>query len=345
MKWGACSQFIVALTVCGLMACGQPTDQKQEVGDSYNKGGVINPLTGGFSKELVDVPTKFQSTVESSLNLAGGLLLSSATSYTITLSGCSSGYTSTATNASTSLKVYKYDRGCLAKLTTFALNGKTYTVKTAFTTWQANDTATFEVAGASPADELTLKVVTTVNNTQITAIEAVEYSYYTILLGSTSTILAATVGLDDTLAVNGQGYPSFTINSISYVGMTAGGAGQFIFKMECSSNITGAGVEATTACLDGLWTDMRYKLIEDTYGSVLTLAQASALFPAGESSITWATDTIAVGAGGTTRGGFNTSTLDGPAAMHTKPNMILVLQVRDLSYKYFNVDVTVLTQN
>lgn len=337
MNRGTLVQVIAMLTGLAITSCGQPKDQSQEVGDSYNKGGTTTSTTSdGFNRELVKIPVAFGP-------YQSGLSLASATSYTITLSGCATGYTSTATNASTNLQVYKYDHGCLAKLTTFAINGKSYTPKagSTFTTWQANDTAVFEVV-ADPTDTLNVKVVSTVAD-PVTGAEVVEYKFYKLLLGSTSTILDSTVGSGDSMVVGGQGAPSFTISSIQYTGTSATGAGQFIFKMECTADITGAA--ATTACLDGLYSDMRYKLIEDTYGSTLTLAQADALFPTDENSITIATDTIAVGASGTTHGGFFTSTLDGPDAMHTHPHMLLVIQVADLSYTYFNVDVTTLTQN
>jgi hypothetical protein len=272
-----------------------------------------------------------------------GFSLADATTYSISLTDCASGYTSTANQNSSSLKVYKFDRDCLAKLTQFQLNGFTYTPQAAdpFTTWQTGDTATFEVA-ASPSNTLQVKVISTLDD-PISGTEAVEYRFSTIESGANETIADTDVGDPHTMTVAGQDAPSFTIHSVELVGITAGGAGQFEFVMECTSDITGAG--ATTACLDVLFTDIRYKLIEDTYGSTLTYAQAQALFPADESSVDTATEVVAVGGGGTTHGGFTTVTLDGPDIMHTHPNMILVIEAADLSYLYFNVDVTILTQD
>ena len=77
------------------------------------------------------------------------------------------------------------------------------------------------------------------------------------------------------------------------------------------------------------------------------MGDAQALFPTGEFAIDTATEVIAIGAGGTVNGGFTTkvgsgAALVGPDAMHNNPNMILILESADLSYTYYNVDVTVL---
>jgi hypothetical protein len=126
---------------------------------------------------------------------------------------------------------------------------------------------------------------------------------------------------------------------VSFVGVTAGGAGQFDIILECTSDI---GVTDTCEGVD--FTDTTYKLVEDTYTSTMSIGDANALFPAGESSITLPGDREAPG-GTTTNGGFATVTLDGPDEMANNPNMILILQAADTSYQYFNIDVSTLTQD
>src|SRR5207253_3023597 len=79
--------------------------------------------------------------------------------------------------------------------------------------------------------------------------------------GGTTTINSSDVGDANALAVNGQAAPSFDVNIVNYVGTTAQGAGKFIFKMECSANITGA-----TVSVDNNYSTITYQLVEDTYG-------------------------------------------------------------------------------
>lgn len=267
----------------------------------------------------------------SSLNL-----LAAATSYSIDLDGCVSGHTATATDASSGLKVYKFDQGCLAKLTQFVANGITWVPDVNFTTWAAGDTATF-MDQAINANKISVSVSEQLDD-PISGTENVTYLFSEIVAGADNTVVEATVADSHTMAVNGQGAPDFTITSIDFSGMTAAGAGQFIFHFDCAIAQTGTG--ATTACRDVNLSELTYKLVEDTYGGTLTMADAQALFPAGETAVNTATDIHTVG-----NGGFNSAVVDGPAPISAKSNMILILQAADLSYLYFNVDVATITQD
>jgi hypothetical protein len=139
--------------------------------------------------------------------------------------------------------------------------------------------------------------------------EAIVYQFSELVKGADETILEATLGAAHTLTAASQDPPSFTIHTVSFVGVTAGGAGQFDIILECTSDI---GVTDTCEGVD--FTDTTYKLVEDTYTSTMSIGDANALFPAGESSITLPGDREAPG-GTTTNGGFATVTLDGPDEM------------------------------
>ena len=293
--------------------------------------------------DLVTIPVAL---AESSSAIS--LLLAPATDYDMTVDGCASGLTTTANELTPSLEVYKFDRGCLAKLTAFTSGGITYVPSSGdpFTTWLAGDTATFEDQ-SDPTTTIAVKVDSQLED-PIAGTETVAYSFSEIEAGADENIASSVVGQSQTLSVSGQVAPDFNIatNGVNFVGITATGAGEFEFKFECASAQTGTGL--TADCAGVTMSDLTYKLVEDTFGGTLTTAEAAALFPAGESSLL-AAEVYDAGTNGLTNGGFTTklgtgSALVGPDAMHDNPNMILILQAADTSYKYFNIDVSTLSE-
>ena len=208
-----------------------------------------------------------------------------------------------------------------------------------FTTWLAGDTATFKDNGAGTI-KLDLSVSSQLDN-PISGATPVTYAFKEIQAGADTTLAKNDVSDGHTLSVAGEAAPAFIVDSYTFDNITAAGEGQFTFTMECDGeNIAGAGATATCKS-QNMVSDVKYKLVEDTYGGVLTLADPDALFPAGETSVVDG-DILAIGAGGTVNGGFKTSLMTGPATLHNKPNMILILQVSDTSYRYYNIDVTTL---
>lgn len=326
--------YSIMLTML-LGACGAE-EEPTKYGDENGSGPIVS--SGGGSQdegELVSIPV----TLTNPTSL--GFSLAAATTFDISLEGCATGYTSTADENSTALEVYKYDRGCKAKLTGFTYGGRTYipTLTDPFTTWDANDTATFDEAGFPGTNAVTVKVVSQLAD-PISGTEAIVYQFSELIKAGTSTIAESVLGDSHSMTVGSQDPPSFTIKSIAFVGVNANGGGQFDFVLECTADI-GVG----NACAGVNFSDTTYKLVEDTYSSTMVIGDADALFPAGESTITLPADRVAPGASGTTFGGFQTTTLDGPDQMALNPNMILILQSGDMSYQYFNIDVSTLTQN
>lgn len=340
-------------------ACGVSDSHDQfgdNAGDDSKTKAEVAPRDEG--DVFAYIPVSLVNQKDLTLTDEGGLslynkgfaLAANATTFSISLASCVSGFTSTANESSTNLQVYKYDQGCLAKLTQFTINGITYsataTGATNFTTWAENETATFANA-ASSTDLVTVKVVAQLDD-PISGTEAVTYSFYDIEKGTDNTDLGqAQVGAGHTMTVSGQAAPAFNINEVRFVGMTAGGAGQFEFTLECQVALT----NTNTTCKDVTLTDLDYKLVEDTYTSTLTLAQADTIFSTAGTSVAGGE---VVSVGGTDQdsntlanGGFytnNSTPLDGPATIHSKPNMIFIMRVGS-SYQYFNVDITVLTQD
>jgi hypothetical protein len=317
--------------------CAQPKQKTydEDEASSSRIGGSGGGASGGNHAQLVTIPVQVADNVN-----GGGFSLVAATAYDISLDSCASGYTSTANEASSALEAYKFDRGCKAKLTSFEVGGFTLipTAGDPFTTWVAGDTATFDEAGEPGTNAVLVRVVSTLAD-PIAGTEAIVYEFSEIDQGADEGILEATVGDSHSMTVASQPPPSFTIHSVLFVGVTAGGAGQFEFILECTSSI---GV--TDDCEGVDMADITYKLVEDTYAGTLDLADANALFPAGETAVAMPADREAPG-GTTVNGGFATVTLDGPVTLVGKPNMIFIMQAADTSYQYFNVDVATLTQD
>lgn len=270
-----------------------------------------------------------------------GFRLAAANSYSMSLDGCASGLTvASITQANPSVDVYKFDQGCLVKLNSFVLSGITYTPTAGdpFTTWADGDIATFEQAG-NPSNRFTV-VVSSQLNDPITGTESVSYTFAQLVAGTDESIAESVVGDSHALSVSGQDAAAVDVVGVTMTGMTAGGAGQFTFKVECTTPITGTA--PNYSCGNNVMTTLKYVLVEDTYGGTLTVAQADALFVSAGTTVA-SGDQLPTGSAGALNGGFNTQTLTGPNAMHTHPNMLFVVQSGGSSYKYFNVDVSTLT--
>jgi hypothetical protein len=287
------------------------------------------------------------------LNLADA----DATAFSISLTGCASGHTAVVTELLAYLEVYEFDRDCLAKLTTFTLNGKVYTPKAGslFDTWQAGDQAVFEVAGADPADELNVEVIETIAN-PVVAAGTVHYQFSEIDSDDAPTTIGESVVRESAaLAVDGHAAPNFTIKQVELVGITADGNGEFRIQLECNGQaVTGVGNDIL--CYDVRLDSIRMVLVEDTYGGVLVLNDLETIYTAagGGKAIDMVAEAFGAGEGTPVlaNGGFITAAhgdadvmvISGAVPMHTHPNMIFILKSGP-SYYYYNVDVTTIVQS
>lgn len=306
-------KIVLALTF-GLAACGVDTFDIGKISKDENSSRELVPIT--IPVNMVDV---------SSFSLAP------ATNFEMTMDSCVSGHTATADETTGSLDVYKFDQGCLAKLTSFTSAGITYDNVSAgavdFTTWLAGDTATF----SDGTNTIAVTVVAQLDS-PISGTEPITYSFTTAEAGTGDTIADTTVGDSHVITVAGDDAPDVEIISHAFVGMTALGAGQFDFEFECQAAIAGndcSGQDMTTY----EWA------LEDANSfatpGVPSLAELDAL--------TMDATVGAVDGANGTNGGIDAPTLDGPDAMHTNPNMVLIVK-SGASYKYFTVDVTVLSE-
>jgi len=319
MKLNLGQGLVVVGLAMGLAACGPKLQSVAEQDGS------------------ADPDASRRETVSVGINLAEkGFALANASAYAMTLDGCASGLTASITQANPSVDVYKFDRSCLVKLTSFTYGGITYVPSSGdpFTTWVAGDIATFQDSG-NPSNQLTVVVGSQLSN-PISGTEAVSYTFTQLIEGTAETIAKTVVGNAHALSVTGTDAANVDITGVTMTGMTTGGAGEFTFKVDCLVALSGAGPNYNCGAND--MTTLKYRLVADTFGGTLTYAQAQTLFSGASSS-------VAAGDQFTgTPGGFN-AFVTGPNQMHNNPNMLFVIQSGGASgsYKYFNVDVTKLT--
>lgn len=311
------------------------------------------------SPEVVTVPIKIYYDQGDGLGLVD---VTAAVSYSVTLTGCASGYTET---SSTTLSPYNFDVGCYAKLTQFVYDGTdnfTYTQTAAGASAFNPDNRTGYLAGeqavfatddvGAPTHKTKLRVyVEQQLSNAITAGDAVIYRFSHIEKGSDKTILKSTIDRDGTtVTVTSVAPPSFTLDTANLVNITATGAGEWEFILQCSANISGAGDDRVCAQVD-MFDNLRVKLVEDSWSSSPTVTDLESAFgTAANSGNAIATGDIHDAGTTTVKGGFKTpntgeaNVLTGPDQMHLNPNMILILRSEDsgqYSWQYFNVDVDV----
>ncbi len=315
-------------------SCAQGKNKSYDDEGGTQSGGTVSGAGGGgqVGQQMVTIPVELNYKAKS-------FALANATTFDISLESCATGYTSTADENSTALQVYKFDRGCKAKLTGFTFGGRTYipTVADPFASWNAGDIATFDEVGLPGTNAVTVKVVSQLAD-PVAGNEAVVYSFSELVKGADEAIMEAVLGDAHSMTVASQPPPSYTIEQVQFVGINAQGGGQFVFTLDCTAAMAGDVCEQVDQA------DITYKLVEDSYASTMDIGEANALFPAGETAITLPGDQEPA-AGLTPHGGFHTITLDGPDQMALHPNMIFIMQAADTSYQYFNVDVSTLTQD
>ena len=334
------------------------------------QGGVAPQPQG---PNVVEIPVSFQvdptlaiaasalkltenKTGDNALGLFYGLELVAATSYSMSLASCTSTLTGTVTTSS--VKVYIGDKSCLLKLSSFIYNTNTYVPKSGsgFTTWLANDTATF-VNQSNANDLFLVKVNNQLTQAGVATDDTVSYGFYQEVTGATQSIGSSSLTQSQSVAVGGTEAPNFVLSTngspastgsvapFIFSGLNSSGAGQFVFNLYCSyamgssGNCGLSGSDAGALALSSI----TYKLVGDSYnvstGTVLTIAQLQNIMASGTSSINLSTDILS-----DNNKGFKTSTLTGPGAIASNPNMILVLSSGP-SYTYFSIQLQGVSNN
>lgn len=260
--------------------------------------------------------------------------------YIIQITACSSGYSTTVASTTASPKssvpLYTGDGGCLAGLQQFEWLGTTYTKSGGGTL--TSGSALFVDGGSA---ELFVTVGTQLDAT----ISATSEAIFLISEVSGGTDYAIS-GYSDSagLTVSLVEAPEVQIpaNGITLASINSGsGVATFAVSVQCINMLSpGATMCQTPGASDQLFTDMKAKLVADSYGGTLSYSDASAAMAAGTTSVT--APNLSVAAPITTEG--FTISLAGPGQLYTNKNMILIIEYTDTgsggkSYRYFNVDI------
>jgi hypothetical protein len=299
------------------------------------------------SKPSEDDAAPAQETVSYNVNLSKVELgLTGASKFTIRVEGCASGYSGEAHETSPSLVVYKFDRNCLAKLTAMTVGGVDYVSSSSdpFDSYASGDKATFVDAAGGPA-KIFVQVLNQLDNPipSSTPSHGVDYAFSTIQQGVTQECTGDCVKNNYSISVNGIDAPAYDVKKFSFVDMNQNGAGVFSFEFECEQPVVGSDTAAT--CKGAPMSGLKYKLIVDTFGSSLTMDDAANVMMSGTVGV----DSVEVVAAGANpdmpNGGFVSKMMVGPDQMHLNPNMMMILETGDTSFKYWNVDVTPIFQD
>ena len=317
-------QVILTAILLIMSSCG---GQKQR--DNVRSYGE-KELTGGF----MEIPIKLSATGKS-------LALAGASSFSMSLSECASGYSiANVTQDTPSISIYQNDQGCLLKLHSFSFGGAQFVPSAAdpFSSYLVQDSALFEDT-ANPSNVLQVVVASQISSPSDPN-DTVSYFFASVEDGGLESISDAITSSSHSIEVFAAAAPQFQISGVSFVGIAPNGAGEFTFVMECQSALIGTSIAAE--CNEIFLNEVKYILIKDTYGGTLSLSEAAALFSGASSGID-ASEVLALGSTDAPNGGFVTKTLVGPEVMHQNREMLLVVEGAGASYQVFNVDVETLT--
>lgn len=288
---------------------------------------------------------------ERALNLTGTDTVA-VNSYIIKVASCSSGFVQT-NEIDGRIHLYPQDSDCVGQLTSFVLNGQTYTPKGSgavpFTSYKVGSVGVFQ--GADAHDLVDVKVLTQLSS-PVQSTDTVRYEFSTNHTETNANHAEDQGGLS--ISLTGTDAPNFKINegdaslvSIVFAGPSTG-AGQFNIKLTCSTGpmTVGANPNYNSFCPDllaggkkaegasgvDIATHFSYKLIAaPNENGTLSFEQAEASFAeGGDTKVTLSKDIVSDSSG------FQTVTLTGPVTITSHPKMMLILQAKNTDARYSN---------
>jgi hypothetical protein len=273
--------------------------------------------------EIIEVPLGLSAP---SLSLAGA----SFADWTITITGCKSGYstsvTSTAAAPKTAVGLYKFDQGCVAGLEKFKIDGDEYTKQGGGV---LNAAAGTEATFISGTKTKSIKVASQLDS-PLTASSKAQFSFYEITNGADKPLQDYSQGHN--LGIVGVEAPYFEINAANMTGMTDG-VPTFNIKFECQNAISTTKCPTPNADAQAM-ADMTVKVVDDTFSGTPTYANAEGAF-----ATAGVTTTVDATVG--TKGGMTASAV-GIGPMYQHRNLIVFIRYSTAggaSYRYFNVDI------
>lgn len=339
-------QQAVFLGLCAatLIGCGRTGQFNATNPFSKEKPTPANELglpPNATSNEKVDITLALVSE-----SAEGAQLLAvTATSMVVDVTGCSSGYGITAHNTAVSgstIALYKADRGCTPALKSFVWSARTWT-KVGGGGYTGGPSTLFQ----NGADRLTVTLYNGLTS-PLAGNETVSFAFAQVQSGTARKFISTESAQKLTSMTNAHDAPAMRLKTISGVALNTiaspSNVATFDVTLECESLLTTANSVCPTQNLQNQFlNNFRLAIVKDTYGGVLTWAQA-------QSAIDAATNVVNIANGNrlAPAGGFNGGTLsaqNGPEDLTTSKNMILIIEhdlpsSTDRSYTYINIDFT-----
>jgi hypothetical protein len=262
------------------------------------------------------------------------------TDFQMDIVSCKSGFTKSVTSTTavpvTSVALYSSDVGCAVALKSFTFGGNTYVRPDG--TGLSTGSAVFQAQNLSRT--LTVSVFQNLPSPLVSGGKAV-FTFQEVLLGADFTI--SNFATSHSMDVNGIAAPP--------IKFTAGGiyiedinrttkVPLFFVKLECMSVITAPNLCPAPLGSPQAFSNMKVRLVDDTYGGVVTFADAEAIMANG--TLVGPAATLPASAG--FNGGFSLS-ISGPGNFFNLRNLLLLARFQDpanptsVSYRYFNIDI------
>jgi hypothetical protein len=312
-----CSALALPLT-----SCGRKTSRSQQA-EFFSVGVNLIRQKNQQRESFLAEANNFAGEAN---NFAGD---AQASAFKIDVTGCDSKYTGT--NLSTNpISLVKFDTNCVATLKEITFQDVIYTGSLS---GAPGTKAVFTGAGKS----LNVAVVSQLNS-PLTTSESLTYNFSVIEQGLQVNPNKVEFEQGVNVSISGVESPNMEIANWTYVSLNAG-VPTWTVQFECQSEVTPGNACLSVGGTPHDISNMDVKLVEDTFGGVLTLEQAETLFQTAGTTMT----PVPAGGGDPTipRGGM-VGTFIAPGAMYEKPNYILIIRYRTAgaaSYRYFNGDV------
>jgi len=277
------------------------------------------------------------------------LTLANASNYLVHIAGCASGYVGDLSSSSPNANLYKGDRNCRGRLTTFTYRGTDFTPDPNFNfhTDLIGDTAVF-LSG----DLLTIMDVTVLSqlSSPILAADHIDYEFHERPVASA--LGGSALGLKLGVTGKARKVPTSVAPNLGYfssllIGEVAA-IQTFNYKLSFQCNTLMVSGKCGTQAL----TNISYLLVKDTYGGTPCVdgnVTACADMYRNNNVKIQSVDVIAPGTGGMPNGGFTTKTIGAkvlvaPNNVASNPEMLFVLSNNGsagTAFTFFNLDVIV----
>lgn len=317
---------LAPLTFCIFLGCGAPGEEAEEP--------ILRESQPAKPSSEANNPSKFE--------------LVNADAFQIKVEGCASGAVLNISEAQTSVKLFKDDANCKAKLLSFTKSSSIYTPAPGmnFTTYAANDVATFINGNLETLD---VTILSQLSN-PILVTDVISFrTGPSAIKGNSANLLDCTAGTTGSYAGTADA-PALNFVYAKLVGADpTTRAGKFEIGLECQQPLKKGNGSVGYLCGKVSLKSIRYTLGADSYNdrpcsNSQGPSGCQALIAAGPTANIATAEVFPAGTGGFVKGGvklgLTTGGVRGPEDMATHANMLVVLEYLG-SYTYHNIDIKI----